>query len=802
MQEILSHPSIRLKEHLNEVLQWGDLYKKNANCKLFNNIDGDLLNSFFIFHDIGKSTSFFQSYIRGEDVVSDLKSHAGLSSMLFLYYHIIKDNNISDNEDLIEMMSYAILKHHGNLEDISRINDYFTRSSLENVDNEKVVIQYKSIDMELVTNELIELGLQSETVNKVFNGDGTIFIKSIVDFFAMRRKKKRRDRIEVKKGGLESEINLHNYFTMQVLFSLLIDADKSQVSVGDREQVNRVAIEADVEKYIKDKGAKKSDLNELRSMAFDEVDSNINLNSNIYTLTLPTGMGKTLNSFNYAFKLREKLFKRTNKIYRIIYVMPFMSIIDQNANVLEEVLSKSNKNITSNMLCKHHHLTEIEWITNENALIEGSNAQILIEGWNSEIVITTFQQFFSTLAGHKNSMQRKFNKLSNSIVIIDEIQAIPVKYYKFIGELLTEYADLMDSKVIAMTATQPHIFSYDISEQLCEYKKYFKRLNRTRIINELTDSKTIDEFIDNLECEDSKRYLFILNTIESSKNLYLLLKEKYFDRSVTYLSTMLPPKVRIDRIKEIKAKKYDFVVSTQLVEAGVDIDFNVVYRDLAPLPSIFQSAGRANREGNGMNKGEVHIVKLKDNKSFYADKVYRSAKTDLDITEKLLKDYKTLDEPEFMLVIEKYFDKMADESVKSQHISDALLKGAQSQWFYGEDYNLSDDKIPLSSFELIENNGEKFQVFIELDENAALIWNEYIIISNQFEEKWEHKMKLKTISRKMSEYIVDINSNTKSKYNRPPLDNNQVYYYVGRSELDKYYNEETGYGIESDVYYF
>lgn len=801
MQEILSHPNRRLKEHLSEVLHWGELYKKNGNCKLLNHINNDLLSSFFIFHDVGKSTRFFQKYIRYEDVNSDLKSHAALSSMLFLYYHILKDD-ISNNEELIEMMSYAILKHHGDLEKLSDINDYVTRSSLENIDKNQIVIQYKSIDMELIKKELIELGLEAEVLDKVFNNEETLFIQSLIDFFAKRRKKNNRDRIKLKKGGIGNETNLTNYFTMQVLFSLLIDSDKSQVSLGDKELVKRVEIEADVKKYIEGQGTIQSELNNLRSMAFEEVNSNININSNIYTLTLPTGMGKTLNSFNYAIKLRKRLLKETNKIYRIIYVMPFMSIIDQNASVIEEVLKKSHRNIYNNMLCKHHHLTEIEWVANENTLIEGSNAQILIEGWNSEIVITTFQQFFSTLAGHKNSMQRKFNKLSNSIVIIDEIQAVPVKYYKFIGRLLTEYADLMDSKVIAMTATQPHIFSDEASEQLCEYKKYYRQLNRTKIINELNDSKTIDEFVDDLDCTDSKSYLFILNTIESSKKLYSLLKDKFYDRSITYLSTLLPPKVRMERIKDIKAKKYDIVVSTQLVEAGVDIDFDVVYRDLAPLPSIFQSAGRANREGKGMNKGEVHIVKLRDNKGFYVDKVYRSAKTDLDITEKLLKDYNILNEPEFMLIIEKYFDKMADENIKSQHISDALLKGAELQWFYGEDYNLSDEKIPLNCFELIENNGEKFQIFIELDDDAELIWNEYMTISKQKEDKWEHKIKLKATSRKMSEYIVDINNTTKSKYNRPPLDGNQVYYYVDRSEIGRYYDEETGYGVESDVYYY
>ena len=260
MQGILSHPNRRLKEHLNEVLNWGDLYKKNANCKLLNHINNDLLYSFFIFHDVGKSTSYFQKYIRHEDVNSDLKSHAALSAMLFLYYNILKDD-ISDNEELIGMMTYAILKHHGDLERLSDINDYINRSSLENIDKDKIAIQYKSIDMTMMKKELAELGLEAEILDKVFNNEETVLIKSLIEFFAKMRKKKSRDRIKAKQAGKESEGNLQKYFTMQVLFSLLIDSDKSQVSLGDRELVKRAEIEADVEKYIEDQETIPSELN-------------------------------------------------------------------------------------------------------------------------------------------------------------------------------------------------------------------------------------------------------------------------------------------------------------------------------------------------------------------------------------------------------------------------------------------------------------------------------------------------------------------------------------------------------------
>lgn len=795
MLELLSHPNRKLEDHLEEVKNWGVFYKESSNCQLLKNIDDHIIESFFIFHDMGKSTSFFQSYIRGEQVQEDLKRHAELSAMLFIYYHII-NGALEDHGELIIAMAYAILRHHGDLNRFSDIN---------NISNNKVEFlkkQYRAIDYGILIDKLVALGLNKENIENVFNGEDTLFVATVTSFFANRRKQISQERMRLKKQKNHDNHNLEAYFTMQLLFSLLIDSDKSQVTLGDRALAERKDLKVDVEEYINGKNVEQTTLNRLRSMAFHEVNDQVDLEHNLFTLTLPTGMGKTLNSFNYALQLREKLYERDNIKYRIIYVIPFMSIIDQNAIVIEEVLKKSNTYITSSMLCKHHHLAEIEWITNENTLLDNEYAQILIEGWNSEIIITTFQQFFSTLTGYKNSMQRKFNKLCNSIVIIDEIQAIPVKYYKFIGKLLSDFATLMNSKVIAMTATQPHIFENGTSCSLCDYKKYYAQLSRTIIINELKFSRTIEEFVEDMKYQSHKSYLFILNTIESSKKMYFLLKDKFYNLQITYLSAMLPPKERLDRIGNIKKKKYNIVVSTQLVEAGVDIDFDVVYRDLAPLPSIFQSAGRANREGEEGKKGEVHLIKLKDHNGNYADMVYRNAKTDLDITEKILKEHERLEEFEFMAVIEKYFNKMADGNIKSQHISEALIKGAVSQWFYDdkEACILANGILPLNCFELIENSGEKVSVFIELDEVAKKLWEEYMIISHESVDKWEHKMNLKAISKKMSEYMVDIRVVTKNKHNRPPLDENQVYYYVAKDEINKFYNMETGYGLSTSFY--
>lgn len=808
MQDILSHPNVKLEDHLKEVVNWGEFYKSELTCKLLDEIDDDILSSFFIFHDVGKSTEFFQKYIRNEKVESNLKSHALISAMLFLYYHIL-NKNIDKYEDVIVAMAYAILKHHGNLKEFTEIDNIITEDMRENQEDEILIIQYRSIKLE-IRDKLIQLRLNEIVIEEIFNRDSEKFVEDLIKFFHKRRRRNRTP-LRLMKKNSERSIELKGYFMIQFFYSLLIDSDKSQVALINRELAKRVDVKVDVRNYISNSSKKESELNKLRTKALKEVEDNLDNSSSIYTLTLPTGLGKTLNSFNFAFKLREKLYNSTNKKYRIIYVMPFMSIIDQNAKVLESVI-KSELNISNdknklshNILCKHHHLTEIEWITNENTLLDKNSSQMLIEGWNSEIVITTFWQFFTTLTGHKNATQRKFNKLCNSIVIIDEIQALPVKYYKFINYMLTEFTKLMDSKIIVMTATQPYIFDSDKSLELCDYVKYYKNLNRTKIINNFDDSKLLEEFVDEIEIENKKTYLFILNTIESCKSLFFLLKDKFYNKKITYLSTMLPPKERFYRIEKIKKNEFDIVVSTQLVEAGVDINFNFVYRDFAPLPMIFQSAGRGNREGEEQEQAKIYIVKLKDSNGLYCDKIYKHSKTELNITEKLLKDYDELNESEFMGIIEKYFREISDERVKSQHVSNALLEGAKKGWFYKEDYDLTNEILPMNAFELIDNDVEKFQVFIELDEHAKIIWKDYLkLIEDGCDEKdkWEYRIKIKDIQRQMAEYVVNINVSTKSKYNKPPMDSNQMYYYVCNMDIENFYNFETGYGVDTGAFYY
>lgn len=795
MAVLLSHPDRTLEEHLKEVQEWGNFYRRSI--AVLKDVDDDIFDSYLLFHDMGKGTSYFQRYIRKETVEEQLKSHAGLSSMLFLYYHIQK-GTVGEWEEVLVSMAYAILKHHGDMGNYSDIDSYLAEEKKRELKQ-----QYEAFDFPAMICLGISLGLEENSLNHIFNGNADEFLQAVSLFLKTRRRRKEDQMIRRRRSKTGSGEDFREYYGQQVFYSLLLDSDKSQVTLGKREMAERTELHGRVQDYIGKKNVKATPLNELRSQAFQEVENNRELDGDIYTLTLPTGLGKTLNSFNFALKLRERLYQEQGVPYRIIYVLPFMSIIDQNAGVIEEVLKEgagSAGEITSRMMCKHHHLTEITWKTDENTLLSNQDAEILLEGWNSEVIITTFQQFFGTLFGYKNSIQRKFNKLCRSIVIIDEIQALPVKYYTFVGRMLLEFTRALDSKVIAMTATQPRIFPENLAKPLCDYRRYYSQLFRTVIYNELDRPRTIEEFAGEFLLEEEKSYLFILNTIESAKGMYTLLKGKYPEVPISYLSTLIPPVERLARIDEIKKKKFKIVVSTQLVEAGVDIDFQVVYRDLAPLPSLFQSAGRGNREG-GEKKGEIHLIKLKVGNQYYADMVYKEAKTDLDVTERILNRHKVLEEPEFMSVIEEYFEKMSDDTVKSQDVSNYLLEGAREKRFYGKKGSLELNRgiLPLNCFELIEPDSDKYPVYIELDEKAERLWAEYKELRNEKKDRWEHKRDLKAKAREMAEYVVDVRANVRAKYNKPPKDEDDLYYYISRSELDKYYDRVTGYGKNLDV---
>ncbi len=441
--------------------------------------------------------------------------------------------------------------------------------------------QVRSIDEERTNVFISNLSLKEE-VKEAISFNKTAFLNSLPDTLKEIKRFKRHIR--------KCTANIKDFITFQYLFSLVLDSDKTEAGAKPFKPKRIKEIHPETVISFKERNLKDDSLiNQLREEAFNEVISHeIDLSRKLYSITLPTGMGKTLTGFAFALKLREAIIKEKGTVPRIIYSLPFLSIIDQNADVLENVLKEAFSEVSGGILLKHHHLSQAGKFKDEDEEFDYGASRVLTEGWNSEIVITTFVQLFETLVSCRNSTSRRFNKLANSIVILDEVQSLPTKYWYLLREVIKEVSSTLNTYFIFMTATQPYLVKGCM--ELASKERYLEKLNRITAHFDL-EGKTIDEFLSNLELKNDKTYLFIANTVSTSKELYGELKS-LLNEGICYLSTAVTPYERKKRIEEIKKGLYRIVVSTQLVEAGVDIDFDVVYRDFAPLDSLNQSAGR------------------------------------------------------------------------------------------------------------------------------------------------------------------------------------------------------------------
>ncbi|QTA93788.1 CRISPR-associated helicase Cas3' [Desulfonema magnum] len=312
----------------------------------------------------------------------------------------------------------------------------------------------------------------------------------------------------------------------------------------------------------------------------------------LFSLTVPTGGGKTLSSLAFALKHALKY-----KLSRIIYVIPYTSIIEQNAAVFRKILGKD-------AVLEHH--------SNFEPKQEDRRSRLASENWDAPLIITTNVQFFESLFGRKSSRCRKIHNIANSVVILDEAQMLPVRLLKPCIEVLKELSSVYGTSIVLCTATQPALSERedfrdglkDVDEIIPEPRvlyKAFKRV-RTEKLGELSD----DNLADMLRKED--KVLCVVNTRKHARLVFEKIKEQ---EGSFHLSALMCPAHRTEKFKQIREALYKNrqcrVISTQLIEAGVDIDFPVVFRSAAGLDSIAQAAGRCNREGDLSEPGQVYI---------------------------------------------------------------------------------------------------------------------------------------------------------------------------------------------------
>ncbi|MEY3220310.1 MAG: hypothetical protein RIT27_1667 [Pseudomonadota bacterium] len=749
--ETLAHQNDPLPKHLERVAEQAShsiLYHKTTKQIAF--VAG-------LFHDIGKATTYFQIDRLQNKKKTQLTQHSELGAILAWWYsaHL--------NWDLWQRMVVFnnIHRHH------SRLGcekwDYFfinTRGELREEDS-YLHKQLNSIDLIGIQQWLENL---ANNFNFLPNKLPNLTKESIVDELNKTSKSMIRKAFQ----------NLDQSLVNLISFGSLLATDKIDAALKS-ESIERKALPTNaVDNYKLHRFIEINELNQMRSKIAEEVLDTWqqNVQHHLFTFTSPTGSGKTLAILNAALKIREQIQKDKNYLPRIIYCLPFTAIIDQNYAVFEDVLKSSIKDkITHDLLLKHHHLTDFVFNTEKAEYEIDGVGQLLTETWQSEIVVTTFYQLLYTLFSPLNANLKRAGQLAGSIILMDEVQAIPVKYWQAIRNTFKTLAETFNTKFVLLTATHPLIFEKEKSiELLPTHDFYFKSLSRLQLHCNPNSSINLEEFSNKIieqHHQTKKAILIILNTKSAVKKLYELLKEQLDDSLILTLSTNFTPmdrKVRIRLIKRwLRNNKSCIVITTQLIEAGVDVSFPIVHRDFAPLDSLIQSAGRCNRN-NDENQGNIYIWTLQNeqNKKFH-ERIYDSS-----LIESTIFEQSTYQESDFLQLSENYFQRI-NERFSSEPVDEWLIEG-------------NFEKIE-QQFTLIEEKPQR-SLFIIKNQKDRRIWEEYReIYCNEKTSPLQKKQAFQKIRKSLYERVIQVWG---KKHSNEPI------------EMFEGYTKELGFSEESD----
>lgn len=793
MMTIESHPGIPLIKHLREVsINCLRVASKNkTDFGLDKEVKENLLFICGFYHDLGKATSYFQNYLHNPDKPhNSLKNHS-LPSAVFVFYvaqQYLKESGLTkDKRFLLSVICFIVVRrHHGNL------GNFKTELGIDHF-KEDLEKQFKSIDKEAIQeivqigNEKLEISMKWDDFADWFENDGfnkeTLF--ALLEFYTLNFQKKW-------ENSKKSEI----YYLFLWMFGALLFSDKSDVILeGKLPEIRNVALSY-LSKFRSDKGFNNtsSRINYLKNEAYFSVlktlENNFNPSQHFYSITLPTGLGKTLTSLGASLKLKE-IAKLTDG--KIIIAIPFTSIIDQNYEVYQEVFEDPE----NTLLLKHHHLAEPKYKESEDVVRDSDESQYLIETWQSAVVITTFVQLLECLITNNKSKLLKFSSLSNSVIILDEVQQIPHHLWEVVRQSFFTIAEHLNCYIILMTATQPLIFrpNEEIIELVENHEDYFSFFNRTKLINKIKESISLENFTELVSeyaiNNPTKDILIILNTKKITLETYRAICESFDDdkNELFYLTTLITPFERKKIIQKIKAKnklKRQIIVSTQLVEAGVDISVDTVFRALAPLDSIIQAAGRANRYDEKNEVSEVYIYKIEE-----LDKItsFIYGADLIKKTENVLKEYETIEENEYLELIQKYFEQVKDLSVYSEN---KFLKNLLALNFEETGY-----------FQLIENTKSE-SVYISLNEEAKVVWQQFLNIQcNDSLGPYEKKNEFSKIKARFYDFVININIPYDAQDIGLPLEPKFGFYYIDvANQKVPIYNCNSDFSLNKEGYIF
>ena len=783
---------------------------KNQEEELYYKMIDDVVN----FHDFGKVNSQFQidkmlneEILKMEDKynISGVLSsdHSLLSANIFIAYYFKKIIALIETMEtkkiviLLEILfalSYTISKHHGNLDSFEEYIEKLSRNNDENILKELKNISVSNGGI------LLQAFLEKETI--------TIFFNFIETYISERKKKE----------NISSQEAMSIFVFTKMMFSLLVASDYYSTNefmqeikyedfgnMGNIDTIKKEYENSEIIKSIRDKEKNgipnDEDINNFRIKIFLEAEKNLekNKDSNIFFLEAPTGSGKSNTALNLSLKL---LSENRRKIF---YVYPFNTLVEQNMNTLKNIFGNNEeaiKNITV--------VNSITALTNKDSMDipieEYSDILMDRQFLNYPFIVTTHVGIFNTLIGNTKEDCMPFYQLTNSVIVFDEIQAYKNTIWTEIIKILNSYAKLMNIKIIIMSATLPNL-SYlldeeeknNISKLIENRDEYFNNTifkNRVEVNYDLLSEQKIEyeELLQHIikNSLNSQKILIEFISKNNAKKFYELCENNEdlnVDHEILILTGEDNKARRNSIIKKINSKdKKIILISTQLIEAGVDIDVDVGYKNISGLDNEEQFLGRINRSCK--KSGKAYFFYLTDAKKVYKNSVIIENKLNLFSDE--MRD--VLENKNFDVFYSKVLEilkRKAKEKINNDNFETII---------FNKKFRLLKERM-----QLIEEQDDKKTYFFnrtltdeeieEIGENidGSEVWERYVDILK--EENYAKKIvELSKIREKMMYFLYEVKKNTELNYS--DIKGSIIYIDDG----DKYFTDGVYNGGEGDMF--
>lgn len=736
-------------------------------------------------HDLGKFSENFKNYIEkaadGEKVQRGSVNHTFAGVRFLLEKH--SDEQLSGFSDIVlEILAYAVGAHHGLFDCVDdNNNNGFTKR-----------IQKEGIDYLNAAQEFLKICCSKQDIEDLLKQSEKEFLPVFNEI------EKLADNADAKIQN--TQITFYIGFLARLILSAIIEADRSDTSqfmngYSEKTVKNISEIWINCIKNVEQKLSTMpldKPINKTRAQISALCAEAGNLESGIYRLNLPTGAGKTLTSLRYA--LHHAL---AHNKKRIIFTMPLLSIIEQNAGIIHDYIGNEE-------LILEHHSNIVE--TDE--IGELDKRELLIESWNVPIIITTMVQLLNTLFAGKTSNIRRMQALCNSIIVIDEVQTVPDKMLSLFNLALNFLAKICNATIILCSATQPcfekTMYPLDKSVKdlitlTKEQETVFKRV-RLEYKGEM-DCEELADFAAGI-LEENNSLLLVCNTKNEAAVMFNLLCSKIKDVKAFHISAGMCTAHRKETIKEMQEalenkQQKVLCVSTQVIEAGVDVSFARVIRLLAGMDNIVQATGRENRnrEFDGLAPG--YIVRLKGEFLKGLSEVEDAKNAAADLLVKYKNDPQIYDDDLMSeKAINEYYECLYGNVNEGYHdfyiesVRDSILN------LMSCNENVDSGKIPEYNkyfmHQALKTAGGLFTVFDESSIDIIVPYNRGIeIIQEVFAVGDKDYEKLKAILKEAKLYTVSL-----FKYQKIKLEEQGALIFVPNAGVyilqDGYYDELTG----------